>query len=98
MPLKTTLFDPADYLTTAEGVEEYLRAAFETEDPAFITDALGVVARAKGMSQLATDTGLTRQALYKALSAEGNPEFATVLKVANALGFRLKPQRLPAAE
>ena len=50
------------------------------------------------MSQLATDTGLTRQALYKALSAEGNPEFATVLKVANALGFRLKPQRLPAAE
>ena len=98
MAIKTTLFDAADYLTTAESIEAFLEDAFEDSDPAFIAHAIGIVARAKGMSQLATDTGLTRQALYKALSAEGNPEFATVLKVANALGFRLKPQRLPAAE
>ena len=98
MAIKTTLFDAADYLTTAESIEAFLEDAFEDSDPAFIAHAIGIVARAKGMSQLATDTGLTRQALYKALSAAGNPEFATVLKVANALGFRLKPQRLPAAE
>ena len=98
MAIKTTLFDAADYLTTAESIEAFLEDAFEDSDPAFIAHAIGIVARAKGMSQLATDTGLTRQALYKALSAEGNPEFATMLKVANALGFRLKPQRLPAAE
>ena len=98
MAIKTTLFDAADYLTTAESIEAFLEDAFEDSDPAFIAHAIGIVARAKGMSKLATDTGLTRQALYKALSAEGNPEFATVLKVANALGFRLKPQRLPAAE
>ncbi len=98
MTLKTTPFDAAAYLDTAESIEFFLEDAFEDSDPAFIAHAIGIVARAKGMTQLAADTGLTRQALYKALSAEGNPEFATVLKVANALGFRLKPQRLPAAE
>lgn len=91
MALQTTPFDPARYIKSAEGVEEYLTAAFETEDPAAIADALGVVARAAGMSKLATDTGLTRQTLYKALSAGGNPEFGTVLRVAHALGFKLTP-------
>jgi len=89
--LETRLFDPAEYLTTTGDVEEYLVAAFETEDAPFIADALGVVARARGMTQLAADTGLSRQTLYKALSETGNPEFATIMKVAHALGFRLIP-------
>jgi probable addiction module antidote protein len=63
---------------------------FEDGDPALITHALGVVARAKGMSQIAQAAGLGRESLYKALSPEGNPEFATVLKVMRALGLRLK--------
>ena len=95
MALQTTPFDPAEYLTTPEGIEAYLRAAFETDDAAEIADALGVVSRAKGMTRLANDTGLTRPALYKALSARGRPGFATVLRVAHALGFRLRPERLP---
>jgi probable addiction module antidote protein len=60
------------------------------DDPAYIAHALGVIARARSMSQLARDTGLTREGLYKALSGEGNPSFATVLKVAHALGLKLK--------
>ncbi len=69
----------------------YLEACIEEagDDPSFIVHALGVVARAKNMSQLARDTGLTREGLYKALSSEGNPTFATVAKVAKALGFKL---------
>jgi len=62
------------------------------DDPAFIVHALGIVARAKNMSQLARDTGLTREGLYKALSAEGNPTFSTVSKVAKALGYQLTIQ------
>ncbi len=95
MPLKTTPFDAAEALNTPEAIEVFLEDAFESGDPAFITHALGIVARAKGMSHLADETGLSRQALYKALSADGRPEFATVLKVANALGFRLHPERVP---
>ena len=97
MVLETTHFDAADFVTDAEAVEVYLTDAFESEDPAEIADALGVVARSRGMSALAADTGLTRQALYKALSQGGNPAFATVLKVARALGFRLTPHRIEAA-
>lgn len=96
MALETFPFDPADYINTAEGVEEFLRAAFEDGSPEEIADALGVVARAHGMTELARDTGLTRQALYQALSVTGNPGFATILKVAQALGFRLVPERAPA--
>ena len=94
MPLETFPFDAADYLDSPEMIEAFLEEAFESDDPAYIAHAFGVVARAKGMSQLAKETGLTRQTLYKALSAGGNPEFATVLKVANALGFRLTAARL----
>lgn len=95
MPLKTIRFDAAAVLDAPEAIEAFLEDAFESGDAAFITHALGIVARAKGMSQLAVDTGLSRQALYKALSAEGHPEFGTVLKVASALGFRLHPERMP---
>lgn len=90
-------FDSAQVLDTPEAIEEYLIDAFESEDAAVITHALGVVARARGMSQLADETGLSRQALYKALNSGGNPEFATIMKVANALGFRLSPTRVAAS-
>ncbi|MBX9946998.1 MAG: putative addiction module antidote protein [Reyranella sp.] len=92
MTLETRPFDPAAYLDSPEAILAYLEGAFSEGDAGEIADALGVVARARGMSQLAEDTGLTRQALYKALSSEGNPEFATVLKVVRALGFRLHPE------
>ena len=89
MALKTRPFDAARYLDTDEAIEEYLAAACEGGSAAEIAHALGVVARARGMSDLSRRTGLTRQALYKALSGEGNPELATIAKVAEALGLRL---------
>ncbi|MCX6023259.1 MAG: putative addiction module antidote protein [Chloroflexi bacterium] len=67
----------------------YLEAALEDGDPGLITTALGDIARAKGMAQIARESGLGRESLYKALSPEGKPEFATVLKVVRALGLRL---------
>lgn len=87
--VKTRPYDSAEYLKDEEDMAAYLEAALEDGDPALITHVLGVIARAKGMSQLARETGLARESLYKALSAEGNPEFATVLKVVKALGIRL---------
>jgi len=95
MALKTLPFDAADYIETAEDVAYFLEAAFEDSDPAHIASALGVVARSKGMSKVAEAAGVSRQALYKALSREGNPELSTVLGVLKALGFKLVPERLP---
>ena len=94
MALATTHWDSAEHLKTEEDIRLYLEACLEDagDDPAFIVHALGVVARARNMSQLARDTGLTREGLYKALSDDGNPSFATVAKVAKALGFRLTVQ------
>lgn len=90
MALKTTPWDSADYLKSEADITAYLDACFEEagDDPAFLTHALGVVARARNMSQLARDSGLTREGLYKALSSEGNPSFGTVMKVADAMGYR----------
>lgn len=95
MTLKTTPWDPTDYLRTEEERAAYLAACMDEapEDPAFITHAIGVVARSRNMSQLARDTGLTREGLYKALSKDGNPSFGTVLKVVHALGYRLSVAR-----
>ncbi len=87
---KTIPWDFSEHLKTDEDIADYLEAVFEDGDPALITHALGVVARAKGMSQIAQAAGLGRESLYKALSPEGNPEFATVLKVVRALGLKLK--------
>jgi probable addiction module antidote protein len=87
--VKTRLWDAAEHLTTDEEMAAYLEAALEDGDPALIAAALGDIARAKGMSQIARDTGLGRESLYKALSPDGNPEFSTVLKVVRALGLRL---------
>ena len=86
---KTRLWDPAEHLETEEDMAAYLEAALEEGDPTLITSALGDIARAKGMTQIARETGLGRESLYKALSAEGNPEFATGLKVLRSLGLRL---------
>ncbi|MEI6729780.1 MAG: addiction module antidote protein [Pseudomonadota bacterium] len=87
-------WDSAEYLKTEEDRVAYLEACFEEagDDPAFITKALGIIARARGISQLSRDTGISREGLYKALSGNGNPEFATILKVINALGFTLHAQ------
>jgi len=84
-------YDVADYLKSEEEMAAYLDACMEEagDDAAYIAAALGDIARARGMMQLAKDTGISREGLYKALSAEGNPSLATVLKVVKALGLRL---------
>lgn len=91
MAVKLKKWDSAEHLETEEDIAQYWAACLEEagDDPAFITAALGHIARARGMTQLARDTGLTREGLYKALSPDGNPEFATVLKVIRALGLEL---------
>ena len=89
MTLKTKPFDPATYLDSDEARAVYLSEAFETGDVGFIADALGVVARAQGMTGIAKETELSREALYRALSINGNPELSTVLKVTTALGLKL---------
>ncbi len=94
MIIKTTRWDSAEHLQSDEDIKLYLEACFEEadDDPAFIVHALGVIARAKNMSQLSRDTGITREGLYKALSDDGNPTFATVTKVAKALGLQITVQ------
>jgi probable addiction module antidote protein len=91
---KTTAYDVSEHLRTPEEMVAYLDAwlAEAPEDAAGIARALGDIARAKGMSQVAKDAGLSRESLYRALSADGNPSFATVLKVAKALGLRFHAQ------
>ena len=91
---KTTPYDVSEHLRTPEEMAAYLDAWLDEapDDAAGIARALGDIARAKGMSQVAKDAGLSRESLYRALSAEGNPSFATVLKVAKALGVRLHAQ------
>jgi len=86
---QTLPWDAAEHLETDADMAAYFEAALELGDPAVVVAALGDIARAKGMSQIARETGLARENLYKALSPEGNPEFATVLKVVKALGLRL---------
>lgn len=88
---KTTTepFDAADYLKTEDDMVAYLEAVLEEDDPRAVAAALGDIARAKGMSQVARDAGLGREALYKALSPHGNPELGTVMKVVRALGLSL---------
>lgn len=92
--LKLRRWDSAEYLKTDEDMVLYLQACMEEagDDAAFIAAALGDIARARGMTQLAQDTGLGRESLYKALSGEGNPSFGTILKVMRALGLELRPQ------
>lgn len=97
MALKTSRFDAAEFLNTFEDVEAFLEAAFEGGDPAFIAKALGIVARSHGMSEVADRAGVSRQALYKVLTEDGNPGLVTVLGVMKALGFKLVPARVAEA-
>ncbi|WP_254277496.1 addiction module antidote protein [Halomonas sp. 3H] len=92
-------YDTAEYLQTEEEIAAYLEAVMEENDPSLLAAALGDVARARNMSQLAKDVGMSREGLYKALSGEGNPAFSTINKVANALGLQLtiKPMSPPPA-
>ena len=86
---KTRPWDPARYLENDEDIATYLEAALEEEAPAVLAAALGDVARARGMTEIARETGLGRESLYKALSPEGNPDFGTVQKVVRSLGLEL---------
>jgi probable addiction module antidote protein len=88
---KTSRYDVADHLRSPEEMAAYLEACMEEADgdAAFIAKALGDIARAKGMAQVARDAGLSRESLYKALSGERSPGFDTILKVVNALGLKL---------
>jgi probable addiction module antidote protein len=97
MVVRTRPFDPAEYLDDDNAIAAYMSEALETGDVSFIADALGVVARAKGMSQIAAETNLSRESLYRALSSGGNPEFATVVSVMKALGLRLTASPVGAA-
>jgi probable addiction module antidote protein len=85
----TRPWDAAEHLETDEDMVAYLEAALESGDASLVAAALGDIARAKGMTEIAREAGLGRESLYKALSPEGNPEFATVLKVVRALGLKL---------
>ena len=85
----TSTWDASEHLETEEDMAAYLEAALAENDPSLIVAALGDIARAKGMTQIAKQAGLGRESLYKALSPDGNPEFATVMKVINALGLHL---------
>jgi probable addiction module antidote protein len=86
---KTRRWDATEHLKTEKDMAAYLEAALEEGDPALFVAALGDIARAKGMTEIARNAGLGRESLYKALSPDGNPEFATVLKVVRSLGLNL---------
>lgn len=91
---KFTRYDSADYLKTEEDIAAYLEAVMEEggDDPAYITRALGTVARARNMTALAHEIGMSRVGLNKALSGDGNPTLSTVMKVAKALGLKVSIQ------
>ncbi|MDR6815141.1 putative addiction module antidote protein [Neorhizobium sp. 2083] len=89
MTVETKKWDIVEHLDTDERIALFLEAVFEDGDPAVIAAAIGDVARARGMSQIAKEAGLSRENLYRALSEGGNPEFATIFKVIRAIGYDL---------
>jgi probable addiction module antidote protein len=91
---KTTRFDAADYLDSEAPQVTYIAIALESGEPDFVRDALGLVARARGMGEIAKKAGLNRESLYKALGDSGNPEFATVMRIVRALGLTLSARRM----
>lgn len=92
MATKTTPYNPFDYLETQEEVNEYLNNAFMDDDPRMFVVALGYLAKKKGMARIAKETGLNRESLYKSLSGDGNPAFATIKKITKALDVQLVAQ------
>ncbi|MBV2164620.1 MAG: putative addiction module antidote protein [Comamonas sp.] len=95
--IKTRPFDMANHLNPEEEIAEYLRQVLEDNDPTELAGALGDIARARGMTQLARDTGLSRESLYKSLSGERAPSSETLFKVIHAMGFKLTLQPLAGA-
>ena len=95
--VKTRMLDVAEFLDTPEVIALYLTEALESGDPALVAKALGTVARAQGMAAIAEKSGLSRENLYRALGGNGNPEFATVMKVLNVLGINLVAKTKAAA-
>ncbi len=93
MTMKLYDYDPADALKSDEAIEVFLTDAFETGDAAYIARALGVVARSKGMTHIARQTGLSREQLYRSLSEHGNPTLATTMAVMKAIGFQITGRR-----
>ena len=89
MKVTTSLYNPFDYLETKEEINEYMNDAFMDDDPQLFLIALGHLAKKKGMTKIAKQTGLNRESLYKSLSGEGNPKFTTISKVSKALGCKL---------
>jgi len=96
MAEKLTTYDPAEDLGTDEAIAVFMAEAFQTDDVRYIAHALGVVARAKGMAQIASKTGLSREQLYRSFSKDGNPTLKTTLAVMKALGIKLTA-KLPEA-
>jgi len=90
-PVKTSVWDPAEYLETEEQIAAYLDDIFQSGDPNLIITAIGDVARSRGMSQIASETNRGRESLYKSLSYGGNPSFETIMNVLSSLGFGLRP-------
>ena len=90
MTIETMPFDPAEFIDTPEAQAELLDEAMASADPAFIAAALGVIARARGMTRVAREAGVSRESLYRALSADGDPRLTTLLGVVKALGLQLK--------
>lgn len=90
--MKTSKFDPAEHLDTEEVQAELISEALETGDAKFIAHAIGTVARARGMTQLSKDSGVTRESLYRALSVDGDPRLSTLTSVLSALGVGLKAE------
>jgi probable addiction module antidote protein len=95
---ETTRFDAADYLDSEKRQVAYIVAALEAGNADFVRDALGIVARARGMGEIARNAGLNRESLYKALSTTGNPEFATVMRIVRALGLTLSARPAEASK
>ena len=91
--IKLKAFDVADYLSSEEDMQAYLQVALEDGDPKLLAAALGDIAKARGMAQLAADTGLSRESLYKSLSGERAPSSETLFKVMKGLGFKLSVQK-----
>jgi probable addiction module antidote protein len=91
--MKTSVYDPAEYIETREDVISFLEGALEENDPEFLLETIGHIARSKGMAQIAKELDLDRAGLYKSFSPDGNPYFFTVLKVLDNLGFRLSIQQ-----
>ena len=92
--VKTTIWNPVEYLKTDEEISAYLNDVFSTNNPQLIITAIGDVARARGMSKTAEGVSCGRESLYKSLSASGNPSFETVMKVLSFLGYGIKPSRV----